>query len=98
MATGYVAGRKMTQHGQAAEARQSWKTLAMGEEPRKYCMAFPFKGGPQRYPAEGCEDQAATRTAMGVHFLYWRVLDTVVILEEVNLPYQQCNRCNILVP
>ena len=35
---------------------------------------------------------------MRVHFLYRHVLDTVVILEEVNLPHPRCNRCDMLVP
>ena len=47
MVVGYVAGHKMTQHGRAAEERQSLKTLATGEEPWIYCMAFPTKVGSQ---------------------------------------------------
>ena len=35
---------------------------------------------------------------MRVNFLYQHVLDTVVILEEVNLPHPQCIRCDFLVP
>ena len=35
---------------------------------------------------------------MRVHFLHWHVLDTVVILEEGNLPHPRCPRCDILVP
>ena len=76
-----MAGHKMTQHGQVAEARQSWKTLSTGEEPRTYCMAFLSKGGPQSCPVEGLPGRAATRTAMQVYFLYRHVMDTVVILE-----------------
>ena len=47
---------------------------------------------------EGYLGQVATRTAMQVHFLYWHVLDTVVILEEGNLPHPQCAQCDMLVP
>ena len=35
---------------------------------------------------------------MWVHFLYWHVLDTVVILEKGNLPHPRYTRCDILVP
>ena len=35
---------------------------------------------------------------MRVHFLHRNFLDTVVILEEGNLPHPQCPRCNILDP
>ena len=35
---------------------------------------------------------------MQVHFLHRHVLDTVVILEEGNLPQPRCPRCNMLVP
>ena len=38
-----------------------------------------------------------TRTAKRVHFLHWHVLDTVVILEEGNLPHPRCTLCDILV-
>ena len=45
-------------------------------------MDFPAKEIWRRFPVEECPDQAATRMAMWVHFLYWHVLDTMVILEE----------------
>ena len=35
---------------------------------------------------------------MQVHFLYQHVLDTVVIMEEGNLPHPYCTRCEMLVP
>ena len=35
---------------------------------------------------------------MCVHFLHLNVQDTVVILEEGNLPHPQCPQCDILVP
>ena len=60
-------------------------------------MAFPSKGGLQSFPVERCLGQAATRKAIQVHFLHWHVLDTVVILEEGNLPHPRCTQCNILV-
>ena len=86
MAAGSLAGHKMTQHGRASEARWSWKTLAMGEEPRTYRMEFLAKGVIWICPVEGCLGSAMTRTAMRVHFLHWHVLETVVILEEGTPP------------
>ena len=35
---------------------------------------------------------------MRVHFVHRHVHDTVVILEEVNLPLPQCSRCDLRVP
>ena len=35
---------------------------------------------------------------MQVNFLHRNVLDTVVILEEGNLPHPQCPQCDMLVP
>ena len=86
MAAGYLVGHRMTQHGQAAEERRICKTLATGKDSQTYCMSFPAKGGPWSCPVEGCTGRVATRTEMRVHFLHQNVLDTVVILEEVNLP------------
>ena len=63
---------------------------ATGEDPRKYCMAFYAKGRQQSCLVEGCPGRAATRTAMRVHFMHRHVLETVVILEEGNLPHPLC--------
>ena len=35
---------------------------------------------------------------MRVHFLHWHVHDTVVILEEGNLPLPRCPQCDLRVP
>ena len=91
-----MTGNIMTQHRQEAEARWSLKTLTTGEDPRKYRMALLAKGVPRSCPVEGCLGRVATRTAMRVHFLYRHVLKTVVILEEGNLPYPRCTRCDLL--
>ena len=74
------------QHVRAVEGRQSWAAVPLGEEPRTYRMAFPTAGGPQNYPVEGCPGRVATRMEMQVHFLHRHFQDTVVILEESNLP------------
>ena len=39
-----------------------------------------------------------TRTVMRVHLWYRHVRDTVVILEEGNLPHPRCPLCYMLVP
>ena len=70
----------------------------MGEETQTYQMVFLAKGGPQTCPVEGCPGQAATRTAMRDQFIYRHVLDTMVILEEGNLPHPRCTRCSMMVP
>ena len=38
-----------------------------------------------------------TRAAMRVHFVHRHVHDTVVILEEGNLPLPRCPRCDLQV-
>ena len=35
---------------------------------------------------------------MRIHFLHRHFLDTVVIMEDGNLPHPQCTRCNMMVP
>ena len=47
---------------------------------------------------EGCPGVSATRAAMRVHFVHRHVHDTVVILEEGNLPLPRCPRCDLQVP
>ena len=60
-------------------------------------MSFPSKGGPRWCPVEGCPGALATRTAMWVHFVYRHVQDTVVMLEEGNLPLPRCPWCDLQV-
>ena len=48
-------------------------------------MNFP-KGGRRQCPVEGFPVVSETRAAMRVHFVHRHVHDTVVILEEGNLP------------
>ena len=95
---GYMAIHLMTQHGWVAEAQRIWRTLAIGDEPQTYQMAFLANGGPQSCPVEGCPGQATTRMAIRLHFLHKHVLDTVVILEEGNIPHPRFIRCGMLVP
>ena len=55
-------------------------------------------GGARRCPGEGCHGALATSMAMRVHFVHRHVQDTVVMLEEGNLPHPQCPRCDLQVP
>ena len=52
-------------------------------------MSFP-KGSRRQCPVEGCPGVSETRAAMRVHFVHRHVHDTVVILEEGNLPLPRC--------
>ena len=62
-----------------------------------YKMNFPTKGGRRQCPVEGCPGVSETRAAMRVHFVHRHVHDTMVILEEGNLPLQRCPRCDLQV-
>ena len=98
MVDGLMAGHMKLQHGISVDERWSWLTSSMRGEPRTYRMSFLSKGGPQSFSVEGCPKQAATRTAMQVHFLHRNFRNTVVILEEGSPPHPWCPRCDILVP
>ena len=60
-------------------------------------MHFPSKGGRRRCPVERCPGVLATRAAMWVHFVHRHVHNTVLILEEGNLPLPQCPRFDLQV-
>ena len=62
-----------------------------------YKMNFPVKYGRRRCPVEGCPGVLATRAAMRVHFVHRHVHDTMVILDEGNLPLPRCPRCDLQV-
>ena len=55
-----------------------------------YKMHFPAKDGRRRCPVEGCLGVLATQAAMWVQFVHRHVHNTVVILEEGNLPLPRC--------
>ena len=46
---------------------------------------------------EGCLGGASNRTNLRVHFTHRHAQDTIVILEEGNLPYPRCPKCNMFV-
>ena len=96
LAVGSMSSHLMTRNRKAAARRQLWTPQADGG-PRTYKMSFPAKGGPRRCPVTGCPGDLATRTAMQVHFVHRHVHDTVVMLEEGNLPLPRCPRCNLQV-
>ena len=91
LVVGSMSSHLMTRHGKAAARGQLWTPQADGG-PRTYKMSFPAKGGPRRCPVEECPGSLETRTAMRVHFLHRHVHDTVVMLEEGNLPLPRCPR------
>ena len=87
MAAASLDSHRMSQHGRARERKWTWTdATTRREEPKTYRMDFP-KGGAQICPVEGCPGRAGTRTAMRVHFWRRHVRDTVIILEEGNLPH-----------
>ena len=60
-------------------------------------MEFPVKARPRLCSFKGCNGQVETQTAMQVHLWHWHVWDTMVILEENNLPHLRCPLCDMLV-
>ena len=60
-------------------------------------MSFPAKGGWRRCPVERCPGVLATQTTMWVHFVQRHVHNTVVMLEEGNLPLPRCPWCDLQV-
>ena len=98
LAVGSLSSHLMTQHVRAAGRRRQWNTPSAVSGPQSYRMSFPAKGGPQKFPVAGCSGRVATRTEMRVHFVHRHVLDTVVILEELNFPNPWCDHCDMLVP
>ena len=87
MARGSLDAHHQTQNiVEKGELEQESNKEGGGEEPRVFMMLFPEKAGPIPCPVEGCMGQAATRTAIRMHFWHRHVRDTVVILEEVNPP------------
>ena len=97
LVVGSMSSHMMNRHGKAAGRRRLWTPQTEGGA-RTYRMSFLTKGGPWQCPVEGCPGALATRTKMRVHFVHRHIQDTVVMLEEVNLPHPRCLRCDMQVP
>ena len=69
-----------------------------GNKTRTFRMAFPAKSGLMPCPVKGCSGRSVTWTAIHVHLWHRHVRDTVVILEEGNLPHPWFPLCEMLVP
>ena len=97
-ALGLLVGHMQTHHGRAAEGRRHWEATVDGKKPQTYRMVFLTAGQLRNCPVEGFPGQVLTRMAMRVNFFYCDVKDTIIILEEGNLPHPQCSRWDMLVP
>ena len=62
-----------------------------------YQKSFPIAAGPQDFPVKGCKRRVTIRTGHHVNFLHRHVWDTVIIVEELNLPHPRCPRCDMMV-
>ena len=94
---GSMLSHLMTRHGKTAGQRCQWTTHTKAGA-QVYRMSFLTNGGPRKCPVEGCPGKMVTSTAMRLHFVHRHVLDTVVILDEVNFPHPRCARCDMQVP
>ena len=98
MALGLLKVHQKTKHRKEAGGMRHWENTAPGGYPQTYKIDFPSAGAPRNCPIKGCRGRVVTRTAMQVHFLYQHVRDTVIILEEGNLPHPHFPWCNMMVP
>ena len=96
---GSLAAHLQTQHVVAKGGLgQEGNKEGGGNNLRTLRMEFSAKEGPRTFPVEGCSGRLATRTSMRIHFWHRHIWDTVVILEEGNLPHPRLPLYNILVP
>ena len=66
--------------------------------PKMYRMSFLSAEVPRNGPVEGCRGRASTRSALGVNFLHRHIRETMLILEDDNLPYPLCPPFYIMLP
>ena len=91
LAKGSLVTHRQTKHGvyKGGLGSEGDEVDGGNNEPRNYRMAFPTRAGPRPCPVEECSGQNSIRTEMKVHFWYRHARDTVVIMEEGNLPHPQ---------
>ena len=66
-------------------------------EPWTYRMSFPPKAYDMTCPVEGCTGRSLNHTDFRLCFVHCHVQDTIVVLEEVNLPLPQCPQYDMFV-
>ena len=93
---------RQTQHGVAKDGLGSEGGEADrgggGDGLITYILVFLARAVPRPCPVEGCSGFASTRKSMRVNFWHRHVRDTVVILEEGNLPHTRNPLCALMVP
>ena len=102
MEKGSMVTYRQTHHGMAKGGLGSEGVGAYGSNGVNktiiHRMVFTTRVEPSTCPVKGCSGQALLRTVMRVHFWHRHVRNTVVILDEVNLPHPKCPQYDILVP
>ena len=99
LARGSLAANCQTHHGvERGGPGQEGEGEGRGDKPRTYRIEFPEKVGPRHCPVEGYSGREVTWTAMRMNLWHQHVWDTVVILEEGNLPHPWLPLCDMLVP
>ena len=64
----------------------------------RYGVSFPRAYVSIGCPVGACEGQATMRTNLRIHFLNFHMRDTIVIMEEGNLPHTCFLECDIFIP
>ena len=99
LAKGSMVEYRQNQHGVAkGGSGQEGNEKGGSNDPKKFSVVFPAKARPSTFLVEGRSGWAATQTSVRAHFWKQHVQDTVVKLEEGNLPHPPCPMCNMLVP
>ena len=75
-----------------------WLATSTHPETRLYSVSFHRVAGTVECPVEGCGGLVSTRTNISIHFVHHHVQETIVIIEEGNLPHPHCPKCDMLVP
>ena len=99
MAKGSLVAHRKTQHGVLKGVLGQVGNKEVGDnDPIIFRIAFPEKSGPRTCPVEEYSGLAVIGTAMRMKFWHRNFRDTVVILEEGNLPHPQCPICDMMLP
>ena len=70
----------------------------MPEDPQHYRVYFTREAGEIEYHVLGCWGGEKNRTNIRIHFLHLQMQNTLVIMEEGNLPHHWCLYCDMFTP
>ena len=97
LSMGYLLVHRQIQNGMVWVYQRRTPPTPPPGEAQTYWVSLPAILEKIRCPVEDCQGKAKNWNNLRVHFENFHVRDTIVILEDGNLPYPRYPKCDMVV-